>query len=682
MTMKVLFRKIKRSNKIAFTSYLIATLLFIVSYILFTISLLHLVGIETTIRIILLVVLFLWFIFYFLFGLSTLIVKKYKKFVLLTIVQILLSGMMITATVIINKIYNNIDMLSNEEYTLYTTNLIALKDTELEKTSKLGMINNNEDIEGYVLANTLKTNEKLEQEVEYYDDYYSMLDALYNHEVDAIFVSSNYVILFSGEDAYTNIATDTKVLFTYSEKMKSKTITNTNKKITEPFTMLLMGVDSEKDGLNANAAFNGDTLMLITFNPKTLNATIFSIPRDTYVPIACNNNRYNKINSSAAYGTECVINTIQNLVGVTIDYYAKINFNGVIDLVNALGGIDVDVEAPNYSYYISQHGEGRLCESNSLRDTTNLVCMNTGMQHLNGEQALAYARNRHGFLESDLARNRHQQQIVEALAKQVLNVSSFSDFEKMLNTVSKNISTNLTTNQILSFYKVLKDMLLKGLNGDNFINIQKTYLEVYNLPISIGGMTVSALGYYDNSLKAIQDALNVNLELKEEEMIKTFSYDYNEEYTSPIIGKGVSGGTKLATIPNFIGSTVSYAESWAASNGITLGKEFSCSTNTPGLIGGQSVSAGTLAKNISYLTIYINQVCTNDNNTPSTNPDDKNTNNSNNSNENKKPDDNITDTIPGLPDDNKKPDETDKPKPDDNDKGDKDPIEDLLPTND
>ena len=495
-----------------------------------------------------------------------------------------------------------------------------------------------------------------------------MLDALYNGQVDAIFVSSNYVILFGNEEAYSNIASETKVLYSYSEKMKSKTISNTNKKLTEPFTILLMGVDSEKDGLNANAAFNGDTLMLITFNPKNLNATIFSVPRDTYVPIACNNNRYNKINSSAAYGSDCVINTMQNLVDVTIDYYAKINFNGVIDLVNALGGIDVDVEAPNYDYYISQHGKGRLCESNSLRDTTKLVCMNTGAQHLNGEQALAYARNRHGFLESDLARNRHQQQIVEAMAKKVIEIKSFKDFEKILEAVSKNIATNLSTKQILSFYQSLKDMLVNGLKGEDFIKIQKTYLEVYNLPINIGGLNVSALGYYDNSLNAIKDALNVNLGLKKEEMIKTFSYDYNEDYTSPIIGKGISSGTKLATVPNFKGSTVGYVESWASNNGITLGKEFTCNSGTPGLINGQSVAAGTFVKNISYLTIYINQVCDTNpiiNNEPSNEPNNNNnttTNNNSNSNSNsdndgddepsEPKDDDINDIIPGSPGDN------------------------------
>lgn len=649
--MKVLLKKIKKSNKIALAFYLVTTLLFIIGYICFTKSLLHLVGIETAIRVIVIILLFLWLLAYILFGLSTMIVKKYKKFIVLTVIHTLFIIIMFFASFIINKIYSKIDMLSSNEYTLYTTNLIALTDTELTDDSKLGMISNNDDIEGYVLANTLKNNEKLDQEIVYYEDYYSMLDALYNEEVDAIFVSSNYVILFSGEDAYSNIASDTKVLFSYSEKMKTKTITNTNKKLTEPFTILLMGVDSETDGLNANAAFNGDTLMLITFNPKTLTATIFSIPRDTYVPIACNNNRYNKINSSAAYGTECVVNTVQNLVGITIDYYAKINFNGVIDLVNALGGIDVDVEAPNYSYYISKYGEGVLCESNSLRDMNDLVCMNTGYQHLNGEQALAYARNRHGFLESDLARNRHQQQIVEAMAKKVLSVASFSDFENLLEAVGKNISTNLSTNQILSFYQTLKDMLVNGLNGDEFINIQKTYLEVYSLPITIGGIQVSALGYYENSLNEIKEALNVNLGLKEEEMVKTFSYDYNEEYTTPIIGKGVSGGTKLSTVPNFIGSTVSYAETWASNNGITLEKEFlTCGTGTPGLIGNQSVMAGTFTKNVSSLTIYINQACSNNTTT--------NQDSSNDDNEDSSDTEDITDIIPGLSDNDDKDENT------------------------
>lgn len=640
--MKVLCKKIKRANKTALAIYILSILMFLASYTYFAISLFKLSGVETLIRASLLVLFGIWFFVYFLFGLSTLVTNKIKKFLALTFIHLLLFGVMLFASIVIHRLYGKLEMISNKDYTLYTTNLIALKDTELNDNSKIGMISNNEDIEGYILANTLMNKENLKQEVEYFDDYYSMLNALYNKEIDAAFVSSNYIIIFSTEDVYESIGEETKVLYEYSEQMKSKTITNTNKKLTEPFTVLLMGVDSEKDGLNANAAFNGDTLMLITFNPNTLTATMLSIPRDTYVPIACNHNRNHKINSSAAYGTECVINTVKNLVDVEIDYYAKINFNGVIDLVNALGGIDVEVEQPDYKVYVKRYGEGRLCESNSLRNMNDLVCMNTGSQHLNGEQALAYARNRHGFLESDLARNRHQQQIVEALSKKLLKVSSFNDFEKLLDVVGKNIVTNLSTSQMLSFYQTLKNMLMQSLKGNDFINIQKTYLEVYNLPIMVGGMQLSALGYYENSLEKIKEAINVNLGLKEEEMVKTFSYDFNEEYESPVIGKGVRSGTKEATVPNLIGSTVRYAQDWAASNHITLNTAFRCSDGIPGLIGDQSVRIGTSVKGLSSMTIYINQVCdgnTNpsDNNTTTENKDDNNDNSS------------VIDPIPGGP---------------------------------
>ncbi len=662
--MKVLFRKIKRANKFTVFLHFNLVIAFIAGYVLFAKALLSLVGIETVIRVILLVLFGIWFLVYFLFGLSTILTRKYKKFGVLTFFQIIFVVVMVFAFILINKIYNKIDMFSQQEYTTYTTNLIALKDTELKSSSTIGMISNNQDIEGYILANTLLNRENLNQKIEYYDDYFTMLSALYSKEVDAVFVSSNYAIIFGSEEVYENIHNETKVLFEYSEQMKTKTITNSNKKLTDPFTVLLMGVDSEYDGLNANAAFNGDTLMLITFNPNTLTATMFSIPRDTYVPIACNNNRYHKINSAAAYGTECVINTVQNLVDIEIDYYAKINFNGVIDLVNTLGGVDVEVEQPDYSVYVSKYGKGKLCESNKWRDLANLVCMDTGMQHLNGDQALAYARNRHGFLASDLARNRHQQQIVEAIAKKVMNVSSFSDFEKLLEVVGKNIATNLSTTQILSFYQTLKNMLFEGLKGNDFITIQKTYLEVYNLPVMVGGMQLSALGYYEKSLETIHDALEVNLGLKKEEMIKTFSYDYNEEYSSPIIGKGITGGGKEPTVPNFIGKTVSEAEAWASSNRITLSKGFTCSTGVPGLIGNQSVSIGTLVKSISYMEIYINQVCDDTDTNSQTKPGNDDTDKDNDNSQTTKPGDKDDDTdipnVPGLPNDG---DGEDNPKP-------------------
>ena len=91
-----------------------------------------------------------------------------------------------------------------------------------------------------------------------------------------------------------------------------------------------------------------------------------------------------------------------------------------------------------------------------------MIYIDTGIQTLNGEQALAYARNRHQYALSDIARNQHQQQIIEAMAQKLKSLNTINDFEKILDTVSNNIETNMLPEQILSFYNVGKDMLINS----------------------------------------------------------------------------------------------------------------------------------------------------------------------------------------------------------------------------
>ena len=432
-----------------------------------------------------------------------------------------------------------------------------------------------------------------------------------------------------------------------------------------------MGVDSETDGLNANAAFNGDTLMLITFNPHTLNATMFSIPRDTYVPIACNNNRHAKINSSAAYGTSCVIDTVEQLTDITIDYYVKINFKGVVDLVDALGGIEVDIEAPDFNYNHGVNCGGKFCEQNSDRNTSasGMIYLDPGLQTINGEAALAYARCRHLYLQSDIDRNRHQQQVVEAIAKKASSMENLTNLEDILNSITKNITTNMSTEQILSFYDVLKSMISNSLSEGSFLTIEKTYLEYYSLPVRLsnnGGFT-SAIGYYPGSLEAITKLMKENLEIESHEMIKTFEFNANEEYTTKITGEGITTGTKLETMPTFIGASVSEVEAWANSHNITLNTEFVDETDAnynasiaPGLVANQSIANGILLNNVSSLTIYINNASTtieepttppkdenntDKNNTNPTNPNDENENEEQD-NETNEPDDPLDVILP------------------------------------
>ena len=468
----------------------------------------------------------------------------------------------------------------------------------------------------YMMIPALKKlykNKKLDNDTTEYTDYIKMIGDLYNGNIDAIFVPGNYVTLFKNEDGFENIASDTKVIYEYSEKMQNEDLNLvSNKDFNEPLTFLFLGVDSEGDGLNANAAFNGDTLMLMSFNPKTLDAILLSIPRDTYVPIACNHNNYAKINSFAAYGTSCVISTINNLLGINIDYYVKINFKGVVDLVEAVGGVEVDVEAP--SYMADKYG-GKVCEQNSDRQFGNkLVCMNPGMQTLNGEQALAYARCRHMYIGSDLDRVKHQQQVVEALANKAMHFSSIKEFQDILNAVSKNIATNMDTDTILSGYNVAKNVLGNKLSGKDSINIEKATLETYSLNVYVPsqGRNTSAQGYYKDSLLDIQKSFNVILGKEKKELIKTFSFSVNETYEKSAPGKGKKTGASGELLPSFVGKTVSEVESFGNSHNIKInvryvdsGSEYYNSDVAVGLVGNQSVHKDVLLSSVSEITIYV-----------------------------------------------------------------------------
>lgn len=662
--MKVFLNKFKKAPWVMKIFYFLILILYWVSYGFFCHSLLSLVGIETFIRILILIFAFVYGLIFTVVGLMKMFQHKKVGFIVLSILSILFIGIFSLASHYIDKLYTKIEDFTTKETSTYTSVILLMKNHDFSSSSVIGMVTDEEDRTGYILPMEWIKKDNISNEIEYFGTSLELLEALYNGDVDAIFINKDYPVIFGNDEKYADIVNDTKIYKEYSKEMKTEEseFLATTKSLTEPFTVLVLGVDSDAtNGLDANAAFNGDTLMLITFNPKTLTATMLSIPRDMYVPIMNASGQskwYGKINSSAALGTASTVKTIENITDIDIDYFVKVNFRGVIDLVNTLGGIDVDVEQPDYDYYVSHYGEGRLCESDANRDMANLVCMNTGMQHLNGEQALAYARNRHGFLESDIARNRHQQQIIEALAKQLVKTSSFSDFEKLLDTISNNIATNMKTSQILSFYQSLKGMLLNALSGEEFISIQKTQLTYYT--INVGGL--DCLGYYDGSMKAITKAMKENLGLIKSETIKTFTYDYSEDYeqSSEVIGKGIYTGTKLQTMPSFIGDSVSVAEKFANSNGLKMYIEYRDDPDEiAGIIIDQSVAVGTLTSQFSNFTIYVN----NPSKKPTVNPEDDDKDKDDEKDKDPNKDDNLN-VIPGGPSSG-----TDQDKDDDEDTG-------------
>jgi len=601
--MDKIIKKFKKLDKKLQIMFFVVSILFLISIIIITQGLLLLKNIETLLRVLFLVFIYISFFIFLFVSILLLFSKKNKFYIGYSVFTVIISILFIVVSIYINKTYNIVDNM-NKKMITYSSSLVVMKDTEFKnsKDFKVGMISNEDDIEGNILANKLLDKKKLDKiDIKYYDNYLEMLGDLYNETISGILISSSYALSYSGYDNYANIESVTKIVYTYEEDMENQDIKlGTNKKLTEPFSILLLGVDSQYDGLKANTVFNGDTMMLITFNPKTLNTTVFSIPRDTYVPISCNGNKSNKINSSAVGGASCVINTIKNLTGIEIDYYVKINFKGVVDLVEALNGVEVDVPI-------------KFCEQDSNREFgSNEICLDKGLQTLNGEQALALSRHRKTLITGDFQRVQHQQLVVEAIAKKAKTIRSVNMLYDVLNAVSNNIETNIDTGEILNLYNVGKKMLFEN---NASINIEKTYLTGYDLTMLIPGLgNVYTFQYYEQSLKEIIKAMKVNLGLEEPEMTKTFNFSVNYTYEVPVIGKKYYSVVRNEALPSFIGSSINYLNTWALSRNITVNVKYitegmdGYDENKDGIILTQNIQKGTLVSTISSINVNVIKV--------------------------------------------------------------------------
>lgn len=570
----------------------------------FTIYSLYLLkGIETFYRIMVIIILLLFTILFDYSLIDSAKRQKKKKFITFTILSILMSIICGIVAYLILTVYSKLNDFSTDEVK-YHTSLISLKDlgNKIDKIKdiKIGMISDEEDIEGYILPNELITQYKLKDknEIKEYSDTITLMTALNNGEIDAIFISSNYQNMFKSIE---NFDKDTKIYLiheygkNYKKSNTEEDIISTGTKITKPFTILLLGIDSEEASIKSSSSFNGDTIMLISFDPETLHATMFSIPRDTYVRMACGGN-LTKINAAAWGGTKCMVKTVENFTGLTIDYYAKINFRGVIDLVDVLGGITVDVPMD-------------FCESNEdrMEGPGYEICLNKGVQVLNGKQALALARHRKTLPLGDFQRGQNQQLVVEGMINQAKTIRNVNDLYKILDTISDNIDLSMTTEELLSFYNIAKSLMVKG--GDVNLNITKTFLTGYDLTVYESWGYTYTFQNYQQSLDSIIKAMKINLGQIEQEEIKKMNFSINTPYEKEIVGYKYYSEARKTLMPKLIGSTLSYAQSWASSAGrsIQVNEIESSDTNyVDGQIINQSVHDGVIIDKIpSTITVDV-----------------------------------------------------------------------------
>ncbi|HEM5649952.1 TPA: LCP family protein [Streptococcus suis] len=205
---------------------------------------------------------------------------------------------------------------------------------------------------------------------------------------------------------------------------------------TEPLTILLMGVDMDQATRGGDwEGGRSDSMILVTVNPKTKETNMMSLTRDIMVEIAEANGESSgtveKLNHSYSYGqAPMAIATIEKMMDINIDRYIEINMDGLVELVDAVGGIEVN-NTLGFPISISEHEPAY----------TSIV--QPGKQLVNGDQALVYARMRYDDPEGDIGRQRRQREVIMAIIKKLLQLDGLTQYKKILTAISNNMRTNI-----------------------------------------------------------------------------------------------------------------------------------------------------------------------------------------------------------------------------------------------
>ena len=286
------------------------------------------------------------------------------------------------------------------------------------------------------------TNSGISMEQKEFGSMTEMLESFYNGEVDSIVISESSRTQITDMEAYANFDNNTRVVYQTSYKVENTDKANAVSNITTtPFNVLISGSDT-RGGFDENG--RSDVIMVATVNPKTGTILLTSIPRDFYVTTACDagdgcqQGALDKITHTGIHGTNTTKRTVEQLLGIEINYTFKVGFDTVTDIVDAVDGIDVNVE-PGYECNNFLHAPG--------------LSVHAGVNHLNGEQALGYARERYAYSEGDRQRTKNQQQVLMGIVDKVTSPAIVTNYAQIMDSMANTFSTTMSNDEISSLIK-------------------------------------------------------------------------------------------------------------------------------------------------------------------------------------------------------------------------------------
>lgn len=351
---------------------------------------------------------------------------------------------------------NTIDFLKKIgkiEYTTLNYKVLTLKSndkinkiTDL-KNKNVGIVNEYKD------EVTSKIHQKVSPKYKEYLSFSELYDKLLNNSVDAIVLEESIINILKEENSGFN--DKVKEIYSFSIDIKQKSIKDKVNVTKKPFNIFISGIDTYG---KINSVSRSDVNMVVTVNPKTKTILITSIPRDYYVKLS-GKNEYDKITHSGVYGIETSVKTVEDFLNIDINYYVKVNFTSLVKLVDTLNGIDVDskyefISDDNFKY-------------------------KKGINHLNGEEALSFARERHALPHGDKSRGENHQAVLTGIINKLTKKSILTKYNNILKSLKGSFVTNFSNNEITSFVKMQLDKnidwKIEYLNLDGTDGYEYTY---------------------------------------------------------------------------------------------------------------------------------------------------------------------------------------------------------------
>lgn len=418
-----------------------------------------------------------------------------------------------------------------------TTSIIALKDSNITskadlKNKKIGTVLK---MDKEATNRTLKALKK--DEVKYSTSDYSNLDdlvnALYDGSVNAICLNEKYRDVLHETEEYFTFNTITNVAYQnvhYVEKAASENESDPVRNITkDAFTVLVSGNDSYGSLQDSNT--RSDANMLLTVNPKTGTILMTSIPRDYYVNLvcpegdekSCPEDSKDKLTHTGLLGIKSTEKSIENALGIKINYNVRINFSSVVNLVDALDGIDLDIK------------EGEECD---ILYANMQPGLSVGKHHVDGETALAFARERHAYLNGDNQRVKNQQKVFKAIFKRIVSPKMITNYGKFMDALAVAFDTNISADEMSDFIKYelgsmpkwkFESYSISGEPGNEFCYLAQTYASIT----------------YENELmnQIARDKINAVLEGKSSDTVKDTSGSIQEPSSDNVIHESNDSST-------------------------------------------------------------------------------------------------------------------------------------------